>query len=384
MVILSDYTERIFYYKQYAGGKMKTEVLIQAAERLKQGLIAIATNGEYPDKDYKEDIRILMTDQRIVKMIPHEIRVNRNSMDFRRAMQAKYQHYAQRRQYIAEILGDIFQYLYDLESGKDRFETYLSTDDLGEKLGEGGFGTVYKYHHNLLDMDFAIKLFGPVFVSDEENLEGEKRFFREAKILFSLTHPNIIRIYDIGRYNGQPYIRMEYVEGMTMQKYIDQYGALDFRDSLHGIVSLLRGLRYAHKVGVIHRDLKPGNFMCTKDGKFKIIDFGISAYLNVGKYSRLTKAGQALAGGAYTDPKLIESPELRDVRSDIYSVGAIWYYMLTGHPPMGGDLMKVLQGTGHATEEEAGIVFKCMATRLEDRYQSCDQVLDVIRKIVQA
>lgn len=362
---------------------MEPKNLLIAAERLKQGLLAKATDGDYEDKDYRADLGELMTDQRIAKMIPTVIQVNRTAADFRRAMQAHSPHYAGRRQYINDQLAPIFEYLHSIESGTDRFSDIITENDLGEKLGRGGFGSVHRYHHKLLDMDFALKLFEPIFVSNEENIEGEKRFFREAKILFSLNHENIVRVYDIGRYNGKPFIRMEYVGGDTMQDYISKNGTVSFRRSIKPITALLKGLAYAHNLGVVHRDLKPTNFMVTSAGQFKIIDFGISAYLETDGYTKLTKTGEALAGGAYTDPQLMENPKLRDVRSDIYSVGAIWYYLLVGQAPMGGDLRRRLLDSGNATELEAGIILKCMSSRLEDRYKNCESVLELINPPMQ-
>ena len=357
---------------------MNTKDLIIAAEQFKQGLLAKATNGDYEDKDYKADLRILMSDQRIAKMIPPIIQASRTAEDFRRAMQAKFQHYVDRRQFIDEQLSPIFEYLHNVETGSDSFTLKVTEDEFGERLGRGGFGMVHKYHHELLDIDFAVKLFEPLFVSNEENLEGEKRFFREAKILFSLNHENIVRVYDIGRYNGQPFIRMEYVDGQTMSDFVDKNGTVSFKRSLKPIIALLRGLKYAHELGVVHRDLKPSNFMVTNSGAFKIIDFGISAFLETEGYTKLTKTGEAVAGGAYTDPQLMENPKLRDVRSDIYSVGSIWYYLLVGHAPMGGDLKKNLLESGNATELEANIILKCISSKLDDRYRTCDDLLKIL------
>ena len=237
---------------------------------------------------------------------------------------------------------------------------------------------MYKYHHKLLEMDFAIKVFEPVFVSNEENIEGEKRFFREAKILFKLNHSNIIRVFDIGRTNGKPFIRMEYIDGYTIQSFISQNGPVSFDRSIKPITALLSGLDYAHKMGVIHRDLKPTNFMVTTDRAFKIIDFGISAYIENINHSQLTEIGASVAGGFFTDPSLTSNPALRDVRSDIYSVGAIWYYLLVGRAPAGGDARRNLILTGNATELQCEIIYKCLASNLNDRYQSCEELLNII------
>lgn len=358
---------------------MDTKKLLLAAESLKQGLLAKATDGDYKDNDYKAELAVLQSDNRVSKMIPMIIQANRTTADFRRAMQAQFPHYVDRRQYIVDQLAPIFDYLHAIETGSDRFTQIINDDELEEQLGRGGFGSVYKYHHKLLDMDFAVKLFEPIFVSNEENLEGEKRFFREAKILFSLNHENIVRVYDIGRHNGQPFIRMEFVNGDTMRDFVTKNGTVSFNRSIKPISALLQGLMYAHNLNVVHRDLKPANFMVTPSGQFKIIDFGISAFLEAGDgYTRLTKTGEAIAGGAYTDPRLIDNPKLRDVRSDIYSVGAIWYYLLVGSAPMGGDLKKNLLESGNATELEAGIIMKCMSSKLDDRYKSCSELLTIL------
>lgn len=347
-------------------------------ERFKQGLLAVATDGDYSNNDYMSDLKLMMSDQKVAKLIPPIVKVNRTSSDFRRAMQAKFKHYADRRTFIDEQLSPTFEYIYAVESGTDSFTLSILPEELSDEGKRGGFGCIYKYHHKLLDMDFALKLFDPVFVSNEENIEGEKRFFREAKILFSLTHENIVRVYDIGRYNGQPYIRMEYVDGDNMQEYITKNGTVSFKRSLKPIIALLQGLKYAHSLGVVHRDLKPTNFMVTADGKFKIIDFGISAFLDVEGHTKLTKTGEKVAGGVYTAPELSDNPKLRDIRSDIYSVGAIWYYLLVGHSPAGADIKSVLLKSGNITELEAGIIMKCLSHSMEDRYNNCQELLDIL------
>lgn len=357
---------------------MESNTLLIAATRLKQGLLAKATDGEYSDNDFQNDLAVLSADQHIEKILPISVRTNRSTADFRRDMQAKFAHYADRRAYITSELKPIFEYLDSIKDGIDSFTYDPLVYDIGERLGNGGFGTVYKYHHKLLDMDFAIKLFEPVFVSNQENIEGEKRFFREAKILFGLNHENIVRVYDIGRANGQPFIRMEYVDGYTLQDFISKYGTVSFDRSVKPIAALLSGLSYAHNAGIIHRDLKPTNFMVTKDGKFKIIDFGISAFLEVENHTKLTKTGEQVTGGAYTDPKLIDNPKLRDIRSDIYSVGAIWYYLLAGRSPIGGDVQKVLIQSGNVTELQCSIVLKCLSNDPDERFQTCDELLNIL------
>ena len=119
--------------------------------------------------------------------------------------------------------------------------------------------------------------------------------------------------------------------------------------------------------------------MVTNDGKFKIIDFGISAYIEAESHTKLTRTGEKVAGGAYTDPQLDNNPKLRDVRSDIYSVGAIWYYLLVGFAPMGGDIKEHLIQSGNATELQSNIILKCLSNRIEDRYNSCEELLSLLK-----
>jgi len=358
---------------------MDTSQLLDTAAKLKSGLMAAATNGSYADSEFKQDLSILMSDNRIEKMVPSYVKASHRTDDFRRTMQAKFEHYVDRRKFIEDELAPIFNYLESLRTGADAFSSNLESYQLGKSVGNGGYGTVYRFHHKLLEYDFAIKIFEPIFVSDSENIEGEKRFFREARILFRLSHKNIVRVYDIGRIEGKPFIRMEFVEGYTLQSFLEKYGIVSFERSLKPIIALLEGLSYAHELGVIHRDLKPTNFMVTNSGEFKIIDFGISAFLDNEKHSKLTKTGENIVGSAFSDPVLINTPKLRDVRSDIYSVGAIWYNLLVGIAPIGGDIRQALLKTGNATPLQTEIILKCLSSNIDDRFDSCKEILAMIK-----
>ena len=356
---------------------MDVNQLFEATSKFKSGLLAKATNGDYSTSEYIDTLEILQSEKRLEKMLPMAIKASRTPDDFRREMQSKFAHYSDRRKFINDAFEPIFKYLEDLRNGSDSFVNNLENYELGNPIGRGGYGNVYKLRHKLLDMDFAIKIFDPIFVADEENIEGEKRFFREAKILFSLNHENIVRIYDIGRIKGKPYMRMEFVDGYTMQSFLEKYGVVDYERSLKPITALLQGLRYAHERGIIHRDLKPTNFMVTPEGRFIIIDFGISAFLEYDKYTQLTKTGESIIGGAYSDPILLTNPKLRDIRNDIYSVGAIWYYLLVGVAPVGGDVKEKLLRTG-ITAAQAEIVLKCISSDINERYSSCEELLSVL------
>ena len=248
-----------------------------------------------------------------------------------------------------------------------------------ESLGRGGFGEVYRYHHPYIDIDFAVKVFDPLFASEEDKVEGEKRFFREARMLFQLNHPNIVRIYDVGRIKGRPFIKIEYVPGKTLDKVQQQFSILPFANAGRAIKQVLAGLEHAHEKGIIHRDLKPSNIMVATDGwKCKIIDFGISAFMDTEGYTKLTKAGEQVAGGAYIDPILMEQPDLRDVRSDIYSVGAIMYFLLCGHAP-GVEAEKYLRESNKSlNDKQIAIVMKALSMDIDNRYSSCGEMMEAI------
>ena len=136
---------------------------------------------------------------------------------------------------------------------------------------------------------------------------------------------------------------------------------------------------------MIHRDLKPRNVVySTEERLFKIIDFGVSAFLDTENHTKLTKTGEHIAGGIFIDPLLQENPKLRDLRSDIYSVGAIWYYLLCGRAPSGSDMRNYLkQARSDLQEWEVDMIMKCLASNIDDRYGSCSELQGFIKERVQ-
>lgn len=358
---------------------MRNEALIEKLEILKNGLISVATDGSFEDDEYKELREEIIKAPLLKEKIPMSLKVCRTPMEFRRRMQSIYGTYAERRSYISEEINELINIVEEV--GDTPFVNSLALE-LKERIGNGGFGEVFLFHHNVLDMNFAIKFFSPLFVLDEEQEEAEKRFFREAKILFELHCDNVVQIYDAGYIDGKPFIRMEYIDGYTIDKLLEKYSLISFKKSLIIISDVLTGLEYAHKKGVIHRDLKPSNIMLSKTHKkFKIIDFGISAFMDASNHTKLTKTGESVAGGIYIDPQLQVTPNLRDVRSDIYSVGAVWYYILTGKVPAGSNIKQNLIDIAKISEEHADIVLKCLSYELEGRYESCAQLKEIIQKL---
>ncbi len=368
------------FYGADVADKMDKNAIRDLIDEFKSGLIAKATNGDMSEKDYKRCRDTLMQVPELKEHIPAFIKSNHSADDFRRYMQGYNPHYKDRRSLIYTEMDKLVSCL---EINDDPF-MQMKDYTKQEELGSGGFGIVHRYHNNCLDMDFAVKVYDPIFVSPEEQREGEKRFFREAKMLFSLNSPYIARIYDAGRIHDKPYIRMEYIKGYTVDELRDREGNMEFARSAIIITHILAGLKNAHEHGVIHRDLGPSNIMYSEQNRrFKIIDFGVSAFLDTDNHTKLTKTGERVAGGAFIDPLLEHNPKMRDVRSDIYSVGAIWYYLLCGRAPSGSDMREYLEKANERLKaDEVDIVMKCLSSDIENRYSSCDELLPIARKAV--
>lgn len=355
---------------------MINEELILVVEQFKNGLMSRATGGSMLDSDYKRDRQILAESHLIKDILPQYVKTCRSSDEFWNFIKSKFSTYQERRNFLIDDFSNI---IYSLEQGKPAAFNNSDSYELGERLGHGGYCEVYKFHHTLLNIDFAVKILDPLFVSDEKNNECIQRFFREAKMLFSLYHPNIVRFYDVGFYMGKPFIRMELVDGLNIAEFVDKHSIVSFERSKKPIIELLEGLSYAHANGIIHRDLKPSNFMVTPEGKFKIIDFGISAYSEIAGHTKLTRTGESVAGGLYVDPCIMQDPQLRDARSDIYSVGAIWYFLLTGRAPGGGDMKDFLLKSAKITNLQTDIVMKCLSQDITKRYLTCDELLSKLK-----
>ncbi|MDE6434371.1 MAG: serine/threonine protein kinase [Lachnospiraceae bacterium] len=357
----------------------KTE-LIDMLDEYKAGLLLKATNGTIDDKYYIQTRKCLLENIDIKERIPQFIKSCRTADEFRRYMQNESENYAGRRKLITDSINTLIEYIE--EHFDEEIDPFLQIKQYKrlEQIGSGGFGCVFKYHNDCLDMDFAVKVYSPIFVSSDEQKDGERRFFREAKMLFQLNHMNIVKIYDAGRIFEGPFIRMEYIEGYDLIGLQKKYGMLSFEDSVKVVRPILNGLEYAHGKGIIHRDLKPSNVVfSTKERLFKIIDFGVSAFLDTDNHTKLTQTGEAVAGGVFIDPLLQENPKLRDCRSDIYSIGAIWYWLLCGRAPHGSDMKAYLgNAASYLSDEQIDVVMKCLAGDLEDRYGNCSELLAVI------
>jgi len=204
-----------------------------------------------------------------------------------------------------------------------------------ELLGQGGMGVVYKARQRQLDRLVALKILPPQIGQTEAFAE---RFTREARSLARLSHPRIVIIYDFGHTEaGLYYFIMEYVDGTDLRRVI-QTGELSATEALKIIPQICEALQYAHEEGIVHRDIKPENILLNRKGQVRIADFGLAKLLDrpvTGPTSMLTKVGQQMGTPHYMAPEQIEHPSEVDHRADIYSLGVVFYEMLTGELPLG-------------------------------------------------
>ena len=202
--------------------------------------------------------------------------------------------------------------------------------EITELIGVGGMADVYKAVDVMEDREVAVKILKPEFAENEEFL---RRFRNESKAIAVLSHPNIVKIYDVGFSDEIQYIVMEYIDGITLKEFIEQQGVLKWKDALHFVTQILRALQHAHDKGIVHRDIKPQNIMLFTDGTIKVMDFGIARFSRIdGK----TLSDKTIGSVHYISPEQARG-DITDERSDIYSVGAMLYEMVTGHKPFDGE-----------------------------------------------
>ena len=198
--------------------------------------------------------------------------------------------------------------------------------EIQEIIGVGGMAVVYKAYDNYEDRIVAIKILKEEFVTNEEFLN---RFKNESKAIAVLSHPNIVKVYDVSFGDLIQYIVMEYIDGITLKEYIARQGSLRWRDAAYFVIQILKGLQHAHDKGIIHRDVKPQNIMVLPDGTIKVTDFGIARFA---RSEQRTITDKAIGSVHYISPEQARG-EKTDKKADIYSVGVMLYEMITGQLP---------------------------------------------------
>jgi len=238
--------------------------------------------------------------------------------------------------------------------------------EIVEMIGQGGMGVVYKARQKNLDRVVALKVLSPHLSEDPEFVE---RFTREAKALAQLSHPNIVGIHDSGIHDRVPYLVMEYIDGTPLRKAMAG-GKLTPGRALEVIPQICDALQYAHANGIVHRDIKPENILIDRQGRVKIADFGL-AKLSA-EQSKLTQSGFVMGTPRYMAPEQFEPAGLVDHRADIYSLGVVFYEMLTGEVPMGR--FKPPSAKADVDQRLDPVVLKSLEREPKDRYQSAREV----------
>jgi serine/threonine-protein kinase len=265
-----------------------------------------------------------------------------------------------------------------------------------EEVGRGAMGVVYKARDPQIDRSVAIKSILTANFSAEELERYKNRFYREAQAAGKMSHPGIITIHDIAEdENGQPYLVMEFVEGTTLSSLLAAPSAgmpaerLAFEQAVDIAIQVAQALDYAHRRGVVHRDIKPANILMTYDGKAKIADFGIAKL----EGTQATQTGQMMGTPAFMSPEQICGSAV-DARSDIFSLGAMLYWMLTGEKPFTGDTFTaisfkiVYQMPPPAKQVNPAlpaavdpILTRCLAKTPEERYNSAGELANELQAL---
>ena len=260
--------------------------------------------------------------------------------------------------------------------------------ELFERIGEGGMSVVYKAKDKLLNRFVAIKILKPEFINDHKFIDS---FRRESQAAASLSHPNIVNIYDVGREGNIHYIVMELIEGRTLSEYIKAQGPMSYPKVIALSKQIAAALAFAHKNHIIHRDVKPHNVMITPNGTAKITDFGIAKAVNA---ATIVDNTEGIIGSVhYFSPEQARGGYV-DEKSDIYSLGIVMYEMITGRVPFDGDnpvniaLMhingemvppsKLVDGVPPALEH---IILKCTDKYPVNRFASAEELIEALNNL---
>ena len=261
--------------------------------------------------------------------------------------------------------------------------------EIQQRIGRGGMADVFVARDRLLDRPVAIKVLFPEFATDPNFVE---RFRREAQSAANLNHPNIVGVYDWGREANTYFMAMEYVNGRTLADILRANGKLNARQAAEIATEVAAALGFAHRSGVVHRDVKPANILIANDGRVKVADFGIARALNSSVEQDLTQVGAVMGTATYFSPEQAQGAQ-PDPRSDLYSLGIVLYEMVGGRPPFAGDnpvaiAYKQVHDTPQPLNQLApdvprpfeAIVAKLLAKNAGVRYDTAEDLRDDLKR----
>lgn len=275
----------------------------------------------------------------------------------------------------------------------DAYNNYigLMLDDryrLKRLVGVGGMAMVFEADDVFRKTVVAVKILKDEFASDEVSVQ---RFINESKAVLMLSHPNIVKIFDVSVKGEYKYIVMEYIDGITLKSYMQKKGALSVKETISYSIQILRALEHAHLGGIVHRDIKPQNIMLLKNGQIKVTDFGIAKLPDA---KTLTATDKAIGTVYYISPEQAAGEKGIDRRTDLYSVGVLMYEMITGRLPFDGEnpvsiALKQINEDAKAPTELIPTIPKgleqiiqfAMEKDKDKRFQTATQMIDLLEKV---
>ncbi len=271
---------------------------------------------------------------------------------------------------------------------------FIDRYQLLEPLGEGGMAVVHKAYDTRLECEVAVKVIRVDNLPRNAEEGALKRFEREAKAVARLTHPNIVKVTDYGEEDGKPYLVMPYLPGGTLKQLIKERGQIPWQEAARILIPIAEALAYAHSQGVIHRDIKPSNILLTQSGQPMLTDFGVAKIIEDEATQDLTGTSATVGTPEYMSPEQITSKTV-DARADLYSLGVVFYEMITGRKPFEADTpMAVLfkhvndplpNPSRFVTDLPKCVAYfliKALAKKPEDRFQSGEDISKAFQEMI--